>query len=239
MITRAGTPLRKFDPPFKNWASRPPQMGISEVSRGCAPQAPPVRRGRPAWADALRIPCAWRAGKMQPVDGWLSLWITFRRGGAGVRRGAQAMTFAAKAHQARGRYPRAIPFRWGSGTYGLVRALVFVLAVVTATGFLSAAIISLFIIWLPVALLSLAFGARKHSKRWMPLKARPRSQFCVPQDLFRPGSASPSRTVAQKRTGPGCLNRFSLSISGASARLDCQAEDATGEVIIPRQSRGL
>ena len=70
------------------------------------------------------------------------------------------MTFAAKAHQARGRYPWAIPFRWGPGTYGPVRALVFVVAVVTATGFLSAAIISVFIIWLPVALLSLAFGAR-------------------------------------------------------------------------------
>ena len=69
------------------------------------------------------------------------------------------MTFAAKAHQARGRYPWAIPFRWGPGTYGPVRALVFVVAVVTATGFLSAAIISVFIIWLPVALLSLAFGA--------------------------------------------------------------------------------
>ena len=68
------------------------------------------------------------------------------------------MTFAAKAHQARGRYPWAIPFRWGPGTYGPVRALVCVVAVVTATGFLSAAIISVFIIWLPVALLSLAFG---------------------------------------------------------------------------------
>jgi hypothetical protein len=73
------------------------------------------------------------------------------------------MTFVAKARQARGRYPSALLVRWGSGTYGPVRALVFVLAVVTATGFLSAAIISVFIIWLPVALLSLAFGASEDS----------------------------------------------------------------------------
>ena len=75
------------------------------------------------------------------------------------------MTFAAKARQARGRYPWALLVRWGPGTYGPVRALVFVLAVVTATGFLSAAIISVFIIWLPVALLSLAFGASQDSGR--------------------------------------------------------------------------
>ena len=85
------------------------------------------------------------------------------RNDAGVRGGAQAMTFVAKARQARGRYPWALLVRWGSGTYGPVRALVFVLAVVTATGFLSAAIISVFIIWLPVALLSLAFGASQDS----------------------------------------------------------------------------
>ena len=108
------------------------------------------------------------------------------------------MTFAAKARQARGRYPWALLVRWGSGTDGPVRALIFVLAFISATAFLCAAIISEFMIWLPVALLFLAFGARKHSKRWMPLKTRPRSQFCVPQDSFRPGSASPSRTVAQK-----------------------------------------
>ena len=72
------------------------------------------------------------------------------------------MTFA-EVRQARGRYPWALLVRWGSGTYGPVRALVFVLAVVTATGFLSAAIISVFIIWLPVALLSLAFGASQDS----------------------------------------------------------------------------
>jgi hypothetical protein len=39
----------------------------------------------------------------------------------------------------------------------------FVLAVVAATAFLSAAIISVFIIWLPVALLSAAFGASRDS----------------------------------------------------------------------------
>ena len=65
----------------------------------------------------------------------------------------------AKARQARGRYPWAR----GSGPYGPVGALVFVLAVVAATAFLSAAIISVFIIWFPVALLSVAFGVSQDS----------------------------------------------------------------------------
>ena len=73
------------------------------------------------------------------------------------------MTFAAEARQARGRYPWALLVRWHSGTYGPVGALVFVLAVVAATAFLSAAIISVFIIWLPVALLSVAFGVSRDS----------------------------------------------------------------------------
>src|SRR5436190_24375751 len=77
--------------------------------------------------------------------------------------GAQGMR--AKARQARGRHPWALLVRWGFGTYGPVRALVFVLAVVAATGFLSAAIISVFIIWLPVALLSVAFGGGRDC-RW-------------------------------------------------------------------------
>ena len=47
--------------------------------------------------------------------------------------------------------------------YGPVGALVFVLAVVAATAFLSAAIISVFIIWLPVALLSVAFSVSRDS----------------------------------------------------------------------------
>jgi len=69
----------------------------------------------------------------------------------------------AKARQARGRFPWALLVRWRSGTYGPVWALVFVLAVVAATAFLSAAIISVFIIWLPVALLSVAFGVSRDS----------------------------------------------------------------------------
>ena len=59
------------------------------------------------------------------------------------------------------RQARALLVRWDSGTYGPVGALVFVLAVVAATVFLSAAIISVFIIWFPVALLSVAFGVSR------------------------------------------------------------------------------
>jgi hypothetical protein len=55
-----------------------------------------------------------------------------------------------------------------SGAYRLrpapITVLLFLLAFVTATAFLSAAIISVFVIWLPIALLSFAFGARKESE---------------------------------------------------------------------------
>ena len=65
--------------------------------------------------------------------------------------------------RAKARQARALFVRWGSGPYGPVGALLFVLAVVAATAFLSAAIISVFIIWLPVALLSVAFGVSRDS----------------------------------------------------------------------------
>jgi hypothetical protein len=61
------------------------------------------------------------------------------------------------------RQARALLVRWAYGTYGPVGALAFVLAVVAATAFLSAAIISVFIIWLPVALLSVAHGVSRDS----------------------------------------------------------------------------
>ena len=41
--------------------------------------------------------------------------------------------------------------------------LILVLASVSATAFLSVAIISVFVIWLPVAILSFAFGVRRGS----------------------------------------------------------------------------
>jgi hypothetical protein len=65
--------------------------------------------------------------------------------------------------RAKARQARAFLVRWGSGTHRPIGALVFVLAVVVATVLLSAAIISVFIIWFPVALLSVAFGVSQDS----------------------------------------------------------------------------
>jgi hypothetical protein len=45
----------------------------------------------------------------------------------------------------------------------VVGPLILVLASVSATAFLSAAIIGVVVIWLPVAILSFAFGVRKDS----------------------------------------------------------------------------
>ena len=63
------------------------------------------------------------------------------------------------AQERRGRYPWALLVRCNHPTYGLAGPLIFVLAFIAATAFLTAVMITIFVVWLPVVVLSFVFGA--------------------------------------------------------------------------------
>jgi len=79
--------------------------------------------------------------------------------------------------------------------------LILLLAFVTATAFLSAAIISVFVILLPVALLSFAFGARNESDRLRSLDSL----------IKRFGCAVPAQKTKIGPVAKGCRGKASSS----------------------------